>query len=133
MPYSFRINFVGHWPVQTRGIADGEGIYCVYAPTSAMSNLIYIGQSDQIGERVNDHPKRQDWIIAAAGHPLYFSAAFTTPDIDRLLAEAAMINHYKPICNSTHKYEFFLPTTTVTTTGPIAILNQFFTVYTSSS
>lgn len=128
---SYRLDFVGHWPVRARGVADQPGVYCIYASTPVSSHLVYIGQSHSVESRIFSHPRLNDWLLAANGHPLYFSSGLPCPPVDIHIAEAAMIHHYKPICNTMNKYDFPHPATTIFSTGPIAILNQAFTVYTN--
>ena len=128
---SYSLDFVGHWPVRARGVAGWLGVYCIYASTPVSSHLVYIGQSNNVEARISNHPKLNDWLLAASGHPLYFSSCQPYPLRDIHIAEAAMIHHYKPICNTAHKYDFMHPATTIFSSGPIAILNQAFTVYTN--
>ena len=127
---SCKIDFTGFWPVRAQGagVASHPGVYCVFASTPSSSRPIYIGQSLNAGSRVSGHPGMDDWELAADGHPLHFSVgSFRSPD-NAHVAEAALIHHLKPVCNTLHKYDFPYPDTAIEMTGPVGFMNQTFTV-----
>lgn len=66
---SYAIEFDGYWREPNKGsIPAKSGIYCVYsclydasAKTVDLKKLIYIGESDNVNERVANHEKLADW------------------------------------------------------------------------
>ena len=123
-----QINFEGYWRIPTRGVADYPGIYCIYASASSMNYLLYIGSAENVGHRVAQLGKRQDWARVANGYPLYFSAAEVAEDSIRKRAEAAMIFRFKPPCNVMHVKDFPFPDTKIEMSGPVASANTRFEV-----
>lgn len=123
------INFIGYWPISLTSVAAHAGIYCILAGTSAKtSRLLYVGETNNIEERINSHDKWPDWKAEANDHRLYFTT-FADRDVPiREQAEAAIINHLKPPCNMYYKENFPFPTTQIRMTGPALILNNTFTV-----
>ena len=132
---AFRVDFEGFWSVGDRDRADRHGIYAVYAVTPESMNMIYIGHSHCVGQSISDHPGLDDWKLAASDHPMRFSVGDVESQ-DGLfdswmphVAEAAMIHHYKPICNEvSSKYEFKHGGARVINTGPVGILNRDFAI-----
>ena len=63
------LNFRGYWmEVNKNGIPDASGIYCVYACTYnaitdkvSIRELIYVGESDNIWNRISNHERLADW------------------------------------------------------------------------
>jgi hypothetical protein len=64
------------------------------------------------------------------GEVLCFNAALVSPAADRERAEAAMINHHKPPCNTKYVSDFPFDETTIATSGTNALLAARFTVKT---
>ena len=123
---SIDLIFDGYWPVPTPDVASFSGIYCVYA-WSEVPRLLYIGESENIRDRVANHDRQSDWERAADGDALRFSAA-AVPAADRKLAEAAMIYEHQPPCNEEYRGKFTLPLTCVTATGKNEGLTSYFLV-----
>lgn len=123
-----QINFEGYWRIPTRGVANYPGIYCIYASTSSKNYLLYIGSAENVGRRVAQLGKRQDWARMAKGYPLRFSAAEVAEDSIRKRAEAAMIFHFKPPFNDEYIKDFPFSSTTIDMSGPVASANTRFEV-----
>ena len=139
---SYNLAFDGYWRYANRsGLPAESGIYCVYAGTYneatgtvSLNRLLYIGESDSVRERVANHGSEPKWREKLrSGEQLYFSAAPISPMGARQRAEAAMIYHHKPPCNLEYVTNFPFDTTTISTSGKNAALDDRFTVYRSNT
>lgn len=128
--------FKGYWRYQNRGsITSDSGVYCVYAgsynsieDTVSLRKLLYIGQSENIRERISNHEKEAEWKrYLYSGEELIFSCTkLLISELDRF--EAAMIYKHKPPINTEYVYNFPFPTTEVTTQGHNILLYKNFVV-----
>ena len=100
------LNFEGYWrDSNKKGLPDYAGIYMVYrcqynATNNAVSliEIIYIGQSDNIHDRLVEHEKYEAFKSRLLlGEELCFSCAKVDNDID--IAENALIFAQKPVLN----------------------------------
>ena len=123
---TFDLDFDGYWPEPNiGGLPKKSGIYGVYActydaedKTVSLKRLIYIGESENVHDRIADHEKWQDWRDELkSGEDICINAALISPSSDRQRAEAAMINKHKPTCNTEYVDSFPFDTTTVNTSG----------------
>lgn len=137
---SYYLEFGGYWRVPNKsGLPAKSGIYCVYACTYnkqtdkvTLLRVLYIGESDNVKDRVSGHERWGDWEAELNwGEVLCFTAALISPDGARQRAEAAMIYKHEPPCNEEHVHLFPFETTTVSTSGKVALLHERFTVYRS--
>lgn len=92
-------------------LPDKSGIYCVYAipnndddnasNNGIHTNLIYIGESGDVRDRIERHEKRQKWKRWADnnGKKLFYCCAIVPDEDEREAAESAMIAEYKPKFN----------------------------------
>jgi len=112
-----------------------SGIYCVYRctydrekGTVSLKKLIYIGESQNIKERVDGHEKLEDWqSYLESGEILCYS--YTLADeTTRKRCEAAMIIKHNPPVNTEYVNSFPFDKTTVILTDKIALLTTPFTV-----
>ena len=138
---SYSLNFNGYWRApNASGLPARSGVYCVYActydprmKTVSPRRLLYIGEAANVRERVSGHERWRDWERELQyGEVLCFSAAPIAPQSDRQRAEAAMIRHHKPPCNSEFVHSFPYEQTTISTSGRNAQLDTYFTVYTTA-
>ena len=92
---------------------SSAGVYVIYYKTEyGTRKVVYVGQSINVGERLNEHKKTSD--IQAYSHlVLYANYAVVSDSTDRDNAEADLIRHYSPPANDVHP-----PTTSTTTTLP---------------
>lgn len=130
------LNFQGYWlEAKKNGIPNESGIYCVYTGTPSkdgktvtLRSLIYVGESDNVRKRLREHERLSDWKkYLNHGETLCYSFASVTNE-DRKRAEAALIYHHKPPCNTEYKNAFPFEDTTVKTSGKNKFLDSSFTV-----
>ena len=131
------LDFQGYWlEVNKGGVPEKAGIYCVYAgtydksaDTVSLRELIYVGESYNVGARISNHERLSDWKKRLnTGETLCYSFAGATSE-DRERAEAAVIYHHKPPCNTEYKDSFPFTETIIRTSGRNARLDSCFTVY----
>ena len=121
--------------VNKNGIPDASGIYCVYACTYnaitdkvSIRELIYVGESDNIWNRISNHERLADWKKRLRSNETLCYSFAGVSENDRVRAEAAVIFHHKPPCNTEYRNSFPFDTTTVTTSGRNAMLDSGYTV-----
>jgi hypothetical protein len=134
---SFSPTFDGYWrEPNISGIPAQSGVYCVYACTYDASArtvsirfLIYIGEGENVNDRVANHEKWDDWRRhLRRGEELCFS--FSPVDgPSRQRVEAALIFRHKPPENDEYTSAFPFDTTMVSSAGKTALLVSPFTVY----
>ena len=134
---SYTLEFDGYWrESKIASLPARSGIYCVYActynayrDTISIRKLLYIGESENIRERVRGHERWDAWRSKLQhGEELCFNAALIRPESDRERAEAAMIYEHKPPCNVEYVNHFPFDTTSIQTTGKNCLLKARFTV-----
>lgn len=130
------LNFEGYWrEVNKSGVPDESGVYCVYActyntteGTVSLRKILYIGESENVKDRISNHEKLTDWKkLLNSGETLCYSFAEVNKT-DRVRAEAALIHHHKPPCNTEYVSSFPFADTTIITKGRNACLSAEFTV-----
>jgi len=135
---TYNLSFDGYWlEAGIGGLPERSGIYCVYVcsynrlkNTVSPKKLIYIGESEDVRDRIANHEKWSEWRrYLQSGEELCFSAALINGNTDRERTEAAMIYKHKPPCNTEYKDSFPYDETTVRTSGRKALLHDYFTVY----
>jgi len=131
---TFNQDFVGFWREPNKGgIPDKSGIYCVYECTYnknegnvTLHELIYIGESKDVRDRISKHEKQEDWEKhVRVGKQLCYS--FTPVESayrDRV--EAAFIYHHKPPENTDYVSNFPFDKTLVKSSGRIGLLKDYF-------
>lgn len=134
---TYNLVFEGYWRAgKVGGLPAVSGIYCVYAArfqawsnTVSLRRLLYVGESENVHDRVGGHERWTDWHRRLqSGEELCFSAAAIAPESDRQRAEAAVINHHKPPCNTEYVNGFPFDRTEVTTSGASGLLTARFVV-----
>jgi len=139
---NYDLNFDGYWRVPAIGSMPAQsGIYCVYAcihdanaKTVDLKRLLYIGEAADVRDRITNHDKWQEWEgKLKSGEVLCFNAVFISLVSGRERAEAAMINHHKPPCNTTYVNSFPFDETTIITSGRNALLTAKLTVVTKNA
>ncbi|WP_339171851.1 GIY-YIG nuclease family protein [Anoxybacillus sp. FSL W8-1294] len=132
----FNVDFKGYWrEPNIRGIPEESGVYCVYECKHNVSNktvtihrLIYIGESDNVNERIKNHEKWDEWKqYVGLGRELCFSFGYVESTY-RERVEAALIYEHKPPVNVEYKSCFPFDKTTVKTSGANSKLKTEFTV-----
>lgn len=133
---AINLKFGGYWrEPNSTGIPAHSGIYCVYTcthnpdKTVTLMKLVYIGESENVRERIQNHEKWQDWRRhLRPGEQVCVSFAPITSS-RRERGEAAMIHHHKPPENVEYKNNFPFDKTTMNLDGGTALLDTFFSVY----
>ena len=139
MAKTISLNFDGYWrEVNKGGVPANSGVYLVYVcryneqqKTVSLDNLIYIGEAEDVQDRIANHEKWPDWRkYVPRGSQICFSfAGVTSPDRER--AEAALIFYHKPPCNTEYNDSFPFEDTTVVSTGKCAMITSPITVHTT--
>jgi len=133
---TFSLTFDGYWRDQNSGGVPGEsGIYCVYEckydaqeKTVSLKTLIYIGEADNVRDRIAGHERRDDWLKhVRAGNELCFSFA-PVQSAHRDRCEAALIFKHKPPENTEYVDAFPFDKTGINLSGETALLTSTFTV-----
>lgn len=133
---TFRQTFYGYWPEEIKAqLPAVSGVYCVYAgtynsdDTVTLNRILYIGKSDNIHDRIQNHGCEKDWKKELRwGENIIFSyTEYSGYDLERL--EAALIYKHKPPVNTEYVYNFPYDETTISTSGCNALLYTYFTVY----
>lgn len=109
-----------------------SGIYGIYAyrKTGNRFRLMYIGESNDVKTRIEEHKEHAGWQNKLqGGEVLYFNVAPVRSGRDRKQAEAAMIYKHKPKYNTEYKRRFPFETTTINISGKSAHMCEHFTVY----
>jgi len=135
-PKTITLTFKGYWRERNvSGIPSESGIYVVYEcsynsqnNTVTLKKVIYIGEADDVNDRIANHEKRSDWQAhCGMNNELCFSfAPVINPDRER--GEAALIYKHKPPVNEEYKYNFPFDDTTMSLSGKTDLLTTYFTV-----
>jgi len=130
------LNFDGYWrEINKAGVPARSGVYLIYVcrynqteRTVTLDKLIYIGEAENVNDRISKHAKWPEWRKETPqGSEICFSfAGVTSPDRER--AECALIYYHKPQCNDECKDSFPLEDTTVESTGRCALIISQITV-----
>lgn len=132
------LSFKGYWrEAKKSAVPAVSGVYCVYAATYhseadtvSLRELLYVGESSNVKDRLATHERLQDWKRRLrAGETLCYAVA-TVNECDREHAEAAVIYRHKPPCNVEYVNRFPFETTHIETSGRNRFLEAAFTVYT---
>jgi len=133
---TFSIEFAGYWRDKNKeGIPAKSGIYCVYScvynineKTVTLKKLIYIGEADNVKDRIANHEKKPKWEkFLGTNEELCYS--FGPIDAtNRVRCEAAMIFKHKPPVNTEYVDSFPFDQTTMKLSGETGFLYTDFTV-----
>ena len=90
----------GPWAVGTNDAPRYPGVYIVFAKVwFGEPQVLYIGESDNIANRMAGHDRREDWEREARGWVLFFVAVPIESTNERKRFERMMIHHFRPPCN----------------------------------
>ena len=133
---TYNIIIDGCWSDIYKGsVPKHSGVYFVYEcthnkeeKTVSIHRLIYIGESDNVNDRIANHEKHDDWMKhVRKGNTLCFLIGpVSTAYRERV--EAAFIFKHKPPENEEYIDSFPFDQTTVNSSGITRILNTSFTV-----
>ena len=114
---NIKLSFKGYWREEKRQyIPHFTGIYLVYSckycqseDAVSLSDLIYIGQSEDVNSRISDHCQKNDFTpTLKEGETLCFSVAAVNHELLDLV-ENALVCAQKPTCNKrltdSYRYE----------------------------
>lgn len=111
---SYSLNFEGYWrEVNKNGIPAKAGVYLVYrciydakSNTVRLKDIIYIGQAENVHDRIAGHDKLNDFNAQLQrGEELCYSfAKVSSSDLD--IVENALIYAQKPVLNDNLKNSF---------------------------
>lgn len=133
---TINIEFDGYWRDENKGsVPEKSGVYCVYECTHNMQEknisihkLIYVGESDNVNDRIANHEKYEDWLKhVRQGNELCFSFG-GIGSTDRDKAEAAIIFKHKPPENDEYTDSFPFDKTTMSLSGKTSLLKKSFVV-----
>ena len=133
---TIELGFKGYYrEVNKDSIASVSGVYCVYScvynkeeKNVTIKKLLYIGESDNVHDRIANHDRLDDWLDSlSSGQTLCYSYAKASSD-DRERAEAALIFEKQPSFNTEHTKEFIYEDTEIKTSGRNKFLPAEFTV-----
>ncbi|GAB1468901.1 hypothetical protein MASR2M64_16640 [Candidatus Cloacimonadota bacterium] len=121
--------------VTIHAIPSYSGVYCVYCCTHdeyhntlIIRELIYIGEAENVKERIYTHHMWSAWKSRLQeGERICFSYA-NIENAHRERCEAALINHHKPPLNTEYISNFPFDDTTINLKGKISRLESSFKV-----
>ncbi|MCK4664176.1 MAG: GIY-YIG nuclease family protein [Bacteroidales bacterium] len=134
---TYSIDIDGYWrEANIGGIPSKSGVYFVYEctynttnKTVSLKKLIYIGESDNVNDRIKNHEKWDDWRKhVGIGNELCFSFGEVSSN-EKNRVEAAYIFKHKPPVNTEYVNSFPYDQTTIKSTGKTDLLFTNFTVY----
>ena len=124
---AYNLEFLGYWR-ETETIPSLSGIYGIYWKMGGQVHLMYIGQSNNVKGRVEEHIEQPKWQnVLRKGGELRFNVALIPPNRDLNRIEAAMIYEHKPRYNTNYKNNFPFETTMINTSGKHACMKGCFT------
>lgn len=130
---SFNKTIEGYY-TNLQSLSTNKGVYFVYrcihnstAKTVDLKELLYIGEAENIHQRVTTHNRYDDWKRKLrAGEVLCWTECAEA--IDRKTLEAALIFKHKPPLNVEYVNSFPFETTSVSLSGATALLQTSFVV-----
>lgn len=126
----------GFWDESTKNsIPPIPGVYFVYEAKSNFyskyslpHNLIYIGESENVHHRINNHEKRSEWHDKiSSGNIILYSVSSVVND-HRNRIEAAYIHHHKPSLNTEYVNTFPFDLTRILSNGMTLLITTDFVV-----
>ena len=133
---TFELNILGYWRDKNIiCLPKLTGVYFVYETTYKRDDdallfkrLLYIGEAEDVNERILKHEKYSDWLkYIRYGNELCYSMA-QVENAYRERIEAAYIYEHKPPANEEYKNNFPFNKTHVKSSGETELLNIDFTV-----
>ena len=133
---TYSIEFDGYWREKNKGsVPSKSGIYCVYScvhnvaeKNITIKKLVYIGESENVNQRIDGHEKLPDWKKHLNSGELLCYSFGGVSSANRDRCEAAMIFKHKPPENTEYVNSFPFDKTTMNLSGKTAKLTANFTV-----
>ena len=134
------LDFDGYWrEINKNSIPSKSGVYCVYScvynssnKTVSIKKLLYIGESENVHDRIANHDRLEDWKKELSDNETLCYSFGPIGTGDRVRAEAAMIFKHKPPMNEEYTNNFPYEDTEMVLTGKTKLLNTNFVVKKSS-
>lgn len=131
----YTLDFIGYYS-NPLTLPDWPGIYCIYAckhyvyPNRVLiRELLYIGESENIHNRVWTHKRRDDWESKLRDTEiLCYNITEVDSMFDREQIKEAMIHRHKPPCNEEPIHPFPFEKTIIQISGKAERLATDFTV-----
>jgi hypothetical protein len=137
---TFNVVFQGYWLESgIDSIPAKSGVYCVYEckynsdrDTISIRRLIYIGEAEDVRDRIKKHEKKPEWKgYVSSGNELCYNFGYVESAYrDRV--KAAFIFKHGPPENTEYVDEFPFDTTIIKAGGKKEKLSRNFTVYRSA-
>ncbi len=133
---TFELNVFGYWRDKNIiCLPKLSGVYFVYETTYNRDNdvllfkrLLYIGEAENVNERILKHEKYSDWLkYIRYGNELCYSMV-QVENTFRKRVEAAYIYEHKPPANEEYKSNFPFNNTHIKSSGETELLNTDFIV-----
>jgi|SRR5450432_503261 len=133
---TFNIVLEGYWREKNKtGIPVYPGLFIVYETkfnadtnTVTLIRLLYIGEAENLNNRILKHPKLDEWSKnIAAGNELSYSVARVETN-NRTRIKAALIYKFRPMLNIDFKDSFLYDATMILLSGKTNLLSPHFTV-----
>lgn len=126
----FSLFFDGYWrEINKNGIPSKSGVYLVYrcvyyvnSKTVGLKEIIYIGQAENLHDRIENHERESDFNAQLQhGEELCYSVAeVSSSDLD--IVENALIFAQKPVLNDKLKNSFNYGAVTIKVDGRCACM-----------
>lgn len=129
MEKTYNIQIQGYYKDETRvRFPECAGIYFIYRgslnttsqpPSAILNELIYIGETENLHQRHNDHDRREDFFNTLHyGEQLFYCYVQTNFAVeDRKRIEAALIHELQPALNIQNQVLFNYDKTTINVLG----------------
>ncbi len=116
-------------------IPSKSGVYCVYSctynsneRTVSINKLLYIGESENVHDRIANHDRLNDWKKQLGTNETLCYSFAPIGNTERIRAEAALIYYHKPCTNDEYVNSFPYEDTEMSLSGTTAKLTTSFIV-----
>jgi|GEM_PF-2479625 len=84
-------------------LANTECVYAVlaYSVASQKYDVLYVGETKDLGDTLANHPRREDWLMASATH-VFVHPTHTSREHRREIARPIITDFAPPFNNNKH-------------------------------